>query len=172
MRTSTGAVLEIIGPMGRGFPVEPGAGTPVLVGGGIGIAPLFYLAAQINGPKIVLYGGRSSEDLVLKRYLKEIDQLDIRLVTEDGSEGQKGTVVDALRQTVKGTTPGMVYICGPGPMIDAIRTEQMFRSLNIYVSVEERMACGVGVCLGCGYQTKEGMKRVCVEGPVFSLDEI
>lgn len=172
MRTSTGAVLEVIGPLGRGFGMPSRDIYPLIAGGGMGIAPLFYLAREIAGPKTIIYGGRTSEDLVLKRHIQTIEDAEIRLVTEDGSEGERGTVVDVLKEVMSNVSSPVIYICGPEPMINAIKADEAFLQAEAYLSVEERMACGVGVCLGCAYQTKEGMKRVCMEGPVFRLSEL
>ncbi|RME66259.1 MAG: dihydroorotate dehydrogenase electron transfer subunit [Nitrospirae bacterium] len=172
MRTSKGAVLEVLGPLGSGFKLPEERQRPYLCGGGLGIAPLYYLARSIKGPKTIVYGGKTSDDLVLKKHLKMMEDVKLVLATEDGTEGVKGTVLDVLKTEIEEPSSSVVYACGPGPMMKAIKEDVFFAEVETYLSVEERMACGVGVCLGCAYPTKEGMKRVCLEGPVFKLEEI
>lgn len=172
MRTSSGALLEVLGPLGRGFRLPEQGQMPYLCGGGVGIAPVYFLARNIKGPKTIIYGASTVEDLVLKRQLSEIESAELVLVTEDGTEGMKGTVVDALKTVIRDPASSVIYACGPEPMLEAIKTDPSLSKIDTYISVEERMACGVGVCLGCAYPTKDGMKRVCVEGPVFKIEEI
>lgn len=172
LQVSKGMFVDVIGPLGRGFPLPERGQQPVLVGGGIGIAPLYLLAREIDTQKIMLYGGKSRDELIAMEYIKMIGDTELRIFTEDGSEGIKGTVLDGLREVLTDVESPVVYICGPGQMIETLKGLEDLRTDEVYVSVEERMACGIGVCLGCAYPTREGMKRVCIEGPVFKLSEL
>lgn len=166
-----GSTLNIILPLGNGFGIEQSQ-QPLLVGGGVGIAPMFYLAQSFMTrgirPKVVL-GGRSSEHIVLRSLFEPIAELHI--TTDDGSLGLHGRVTD--HEAIISGTCDAIYCCGPHPMMYAIA--QIAEQRNIYceVSLENTMACGIGVCLCCVQETKqEGNICVCTEGPVFNSQAI
>jgi len=166
-----GETVRVLGPVGNGFPTDKG---PVIaVGGGIGVPPLLGLVKAVPGSVAVL--GYRNE----KTFLQEDFERDSRVLiaTEDGSLGTKGTVIDAMKAAEE--LSGVICACGPKPMLAAVKAFAAERGLPCFVSLEERMACGVGVCLGCVCQTAEvdahsGVKnaRVCVDGPVFEASEV
>jgi dihydroorotate dehydrogenase electron transfer subunit len=154
------APLGILGPLGNGFP-EP-AGPLWLVGGGTGIASLYELAAATPGARVLL-GGRSEGDIL---GLAEFEKLDcqLELTTDDGSVGHRGLVTELLEPE-----PGdVVYACGPTPMMQSAHERSAARGATCYVSLENQMACGFGVCLGCAVKSSGGFRYVCTDGPVFA----
>ena len=158
----TGVMLDILSPLGNGFWMEEKAKYPLLVGGGMGVAPLYSLAKRLKNPTIVM-GFQSAEDVF---YKDEFEALGAKVIvyTVDGASGVKGFVTDAMGNL----NYDYVYACGPEPMlkaVDAICLDGQF-------SFEERMACGFGACMGCSCQTKYGAKRICKDGPVLSKGEI
>ena len=169
-----GETLDILGPLGNGFPLERGAGrTCMLIGGGIGVPPIVELAKQIDGVKQIVAGYRT--ELLLKEELEANGSLYI--ATEDGSTGSKGTVLDAIRDNH--LEADVIFACGPTPMLRALKHYAEERGIECWISMEERMACGVGACLGCVCKSKEvdshshvHNKRVCKDGPVFLSTEV
>lgn len=158
-----GDKIEILGPLGNGFTVE---GEKVaVVGGGIGIAPLLYLCKKLKSVNkhVEVFLGYRTKPYLTEEFEKIADKVSI--ATEDGSVGHKGYVTEII-----GNDFDTLYSCGPNLMMKSIK------SLNIcdreYYSLEARMACGIGACLGCGIKTVNGMKRVCHKGPIFSKDEV
>ena len=173
-----GEDLEVLGPLGRGFsPPEEETGKPkrvLLIAGGIGMPPLFALSEELSKEKAeitLFYTGRRRQDLL---FLEEWRGLANRLylATEDGSAGLRGLVTDLLREKVQPQSADFYYACGPRPMLQAV--QGLMRTLKIQgeLSLEERMACGIGACLGCVTKTTNGYKRVCRDGPVFPADEV
>ena len=160
-----GDEIPILGPLGNGFP-EPKK-EPILVAGGIGIAPLFFAARRWKNVSL-LYGektGSSVCDLPMQ------DGYKITVSTDDGSYGEHGLVTELLAERLDKASHD-VYCCGPTAMIRAAANICAAKKAECYVSLEERMACGIGVCQGCVFPTKDGYKRVCKDGPVFRADEI
>lgn len=171
-RLTAGEKIEVLGPLGNGFPLKEGK-KAFLMGGGIGIPPMVELAKELNGEVQVIAGYR--DELFLTEELKAGGQLYI--ATEDGSAGTKGNVMDAIREN--GLTADVIYACGPRPMLRAIKTYAEENGIECYLSMEERMACGIGACLACVCQSAEvdehtqvKNKRVCKEGPVFLSTEV
>lgn len=170
-----GTVLDVLGPLGTFYPLpEPGQ-VPVIVAGGIGIASVFSLAEEMKGRAIVLYGGRSSSELLVHEEIAALSR-EIVICTDDGSQGRKGTVTAGLdvffedrREIVKSS---VIYACGPAAMLREVAKIAGTRRIRAYVSMEEHMACGVGACLGCVVKTRYGYQRVCKDGPVFDAREI
>ncbi len=171
-RLEPGDIVEVLGPLGNGFPVDL-KGTVFLVGGGIGIPPMLELAREITGDKKIIVGYRDEQYLTeeLKNYGE------VYTATEDGSEGTKGTVLDAIRE--HGLRADVICACGPTPMLRAIKEYAAEENIPCYLSLEERMACGIGACLGCVCQSIEvdshshvRNKRVCKDGPVFLATEV
>ena len=170
-----GGSIRILGPLGNGFPLErmTQEKTALLVGGGIGIPPMLALARALPGNKEAVLGFRDRQFLTddLKKYAN------VRIATEDGSAGTKGNVLDVIRgEKLKAD---VIYACGPTPMLRALAQYAGEHRIECYVSLEERMACGIGACLACVCKTREtdehsrvNNRRICADGPVFRTDEI
>lgn len=175
-----GEEIDIIGPLGNGFDYPQATGkikktSPILVAGGMGVAPLAFLAQRLkNQHPLVLIGGKTKEQVIC---LKEFRMLGcaVKVATDDGSQGFKGRVTDLLESLLSSTVnrqPSTIYACGPHPMLQAVARYAEENKITTQLSLEEHMACGVGACLGCVVLTKNGYKSVCKEGPVFSGNEI
>ena len=169
-----GDKLEVVGPLGNGFPLDKGYKKVFLIGGGIGVPPMVELSKQMPGEKQIVVGYRNSE-LFLKEELEGNGQLYI--ATEDGSVGTKGNVIDAIREN--GLTADAIFACGPTPMLRALKAFAEENGMDCYLSLEERMACGIGACLACvcksmdvDAHTNVKNKRICKDGPVFAANEI
>lgn len=170
----TGDMVEILGPLGNGFPLEEAEGKRAfLIGGGIGIPPLVELAKRLPGKKQIIAGYR--DELFLTQELSRRGELFI--ATEDGSTGTKGNVLDCIREN--GLTADIIFACGPTPMLRALKAYAETEKIPCYLSLEQRMACGIGACLACVCHTTEKdehsqvkNKRICAEGPVFEAGEI
>lgn len=166
-----GDSLDIIGPLGEGFRIKEKPA--VLIGGGVGVPPLWFLASRLGakyGVTAVL-GARDQKDLILR---EEFEKLGINTIaaTDNGSLGVKGTVIDALSASGVSLGEAEMYACGPFPMLRSLAALAEERSLSLQVSLEAYMGCGMGICVGCTVPTREGMQRVCKEGPVFDSKEI
>ncbi len=170
-----GDMLEIMGPLGNGFPLlrMEGKKTAMLIGGGIGVPPILELAKQLDGEKNIVVGYR--DELFLTEELGNNGK--VYIATEDGSAGTKGNVLDAIRR--EKIPADVIYACGPTPMLRALKAYAEERGIECWLSLEERMACGIGACLACVCQSKEvdehshvHNKRVCKEGPVFLSTEV
>ena len=200
-----GDKIRILGPLGNGFTVEPG-NKAFLIGGGIGVPPMLQLAKDINsgvvqtsgavdtntqekgqteekqinghGKKIcdmnIIMGYRDENTFLLDEFKEQADSF---VATEDGSVGTKGNVIDAIKEN--GLEADVIYACGPMPMLRALKAYAMEHDMECYVSMEERMACGIGACLACVCKTKDkdahsnvNNKRICKEGPVFNAKEV
>lgn len=174
-KLKAGDTLPIIGPLGNGFPLEKAEGKKAfLMGGGIGIPPILELAKQLNCEKQMILGYRDAETFLQKEFEANGE---VYISTEDGSVGTKGNVMDAIREHA--LDADIIMACGPTPMLRAIKNFAEERGIECYVSMEERMACGIGACLGCVCKTKEKdhhtnvhNKRCCKDGPVFLSTEV
>lgn len=169
-----GDTLEIVGPLGNGFPLDKEYEKVFLIGGGIGIPPMVELSRQLTGEKLIVAGYRNSE-LFLKEELEQSGRMYI--ATEDGSAGTKGNVLNVIEEN--GLKADAVFACGPTPMLRALKTYAAEQGMDCYLSLEERMACGVGACLACvcksmdvDSHTHVKNKRICKDGPVFAAEEI
>ena len=170
-----GDTIPVIGPLGNGFPLEKGQGKKAfLMGGGIGVPPILELAKQLDAEKQILVGYRD-EHTFLSDQFEENGTLYIS--TEDGSVGTKGNVMDAIRENA--LEADIIYACGPTPMLRAIKNYAEEKGIECYISLEEKMACGIGACLACVCKSKEKdhhtnvhNKRICKEGPVFLSTEV
>ena len=167
----TGAQLEVVGPLGNGFPKK--SQKAFVIGGGIGIPPMLQLAKELKCEKQIVLGFR--DELFLAEDFKKYG--DIYIATEDGSFGTCGNVLDAI--IVTGLQADIIYACGPTPMLRALKKFAIERKLECWISMEERMACGIGACLACvcksGHKdshTNVKNKRICKEGPVFRAREV
>ncbi len=164
-----GAELTAVGPSGNAFP-DPEGRPVLLAGGGSGIPPMFFLSRILPKKTFhVVYGGRGKADIV-PLFGKSIPH---RITTDDGSLGLKGTVVKGIRKIMKDDpkfSEALLFSCGPEPMVKAL--VHAFPKLDHYTSLERYMGCGFGVCLGCVIKTVNGIKRVCVDGPVFNTKDL
>jgi dihydroorotate dehydrogenase electron transfer subunit len=162
--------IDVLGPLGNGFP-DPANGKPLLVAGGIGVAPLISLAEVMGGGVPLIMGGKDIDEVsYIDEDVKELG-IDVTYTTEDGSYGRKGTAVSAMAEVV--TPEHTVYTCGPKGMLVEIKRHAKEIGFSAYVSYEERMGCGTGLCFGCVVEGADGGYRlVCVDGPVFNINEI
>lgn len=170
-KLTEGDEIEILGPLGNGFPLKEKKA--FLIGGGIGIPPMLELAKQLHAEKQIVVGYR--DELFLTEELSANGE--VYVATEDGSAGTKGNVLDAIREN--GLTADIIYACGPTPMLRALKTYAEENNIECYISMEERMACGIGACLACVCKSKEKdhhtnvhNKRICKDGPVFLATEV
>ena len=171
-----GDYINILGPLGNGFPLEAAKGKKVVVmGGGIGVPPLLETAKRLSGEDVsAVMGYRNSETFLSDEFSKYSKMY---AATEDGSVGTKGNVIDALKS--EKIDCDVIFACGPMPMLRAIKAYASEVGAKAYLSLEERMACGVGACLGCICKTKEidghshvHNARICTDGPVFDADDL
>lgn len=171
---SAGDDISLIGPLGNGFMQREGK-KAILIGGGIGIPPMVGLAEALKDKAEVSVVAGYRDELFLTEELENAGKLYI--ATEDGSTGTKGTVIDAIKeQAVEGD---VIYACGPTPMLKAIKEYALANNIECQLSLEERMACGIGACLACVCQSKDkdahsnvNNKRICKDGPVFLAEEV
>lgn len=187
--------LNIIGPLGSGYPLLPPPYSlfPVFVAGGTGIASLLFLAQYrkyfpLHASRFTIFiGAKTKEDILFENKLKKY-RCEVIVSTEDGSYGKKSLITDVFNSqlstlsTSGGQLPSVVYACGPKPMLKEIAKISKKHNLKCFVSLEERMACGMGVCMGCaikvrnsefGVHSKEfEYKRICKDGPVFDAEAI
>lgn len=168
-----GDSITILGPLGNGFPQLPQQKSVLLLGGGIGIPPMLQAAKELSGEKTVVLGYR--DHLFLKDAFLDLGK--VYVATEDGSEGTKGNVLDAVNEN--GITADVILACGPTPMLRAVKQYALEHQIECYLSMEEKMACGVGACLACVCQSKDvdshshvHNKRICKDGPVFRAEEV
>ena len=170
-----GDTLPVIGPLGNGFPLEAAKGKKAfLMGGGIGVPPILELARQIDCEKQIIVGYRDAQTFLKKEFEQNGT---VYISTEDGSVGTKGNVMDAIRENQ--LDADIIYACGPTPMLRAIKDYAEGKGIPCYISLEERMACGIGACLACVCKSKEvdhhshvHNKRICKDGPVFLSTEV
>lgn len=161
-----GDILDILGPCGRGFKIIDKRA--VIIGGGIGIAPLFELALR-KRPDKVLIGAKNKDGLLCIDDFKSLD-IEPMVSTDDGSRGFKGSITDMLQDYINSSC--VIYACGPSKMLEVIIQKAKENNIPCQISQEEMIACGVGACLGCAYKTRNGYKRVCKDGPVFDVNEL
>ncbi|MCR4430412.1 MAG: dihydroorotate dehydrogenase electron transfer subunit [Tepidanaerobacteraceae bacterium] len=204
-------MLDIMGPLGKGFPVPRGLRRPVIVGGGIGVAPLLFLAKSLkeNSSRdsygresdfcgLAFVGFSSGEEVFGMQFLEDCC-FNVEICTDDGSEGHKGFPTDLLEEYLKhimpipasnrenaksagdsectsassAILPEAVYACGPEPLLKKVKQIASMTKIPTYISVEQRMACGVGACLGCAVKSSGGgYLRACRDGPVFEAHQL
>ncbi len=168
-----GEKIDLLGPLGNSFTIPPKSRRLLLVAGGIGVAPLVFLAqrALSRGHSVTLCLGAPA---AAQLYPASLLPPGVKLVTatDDGSAGKKGTVVDLLEEYLE--KADALYACGPVPMYESLlrRIGHKASGIPVQVSLEVRMGCGVGACYSCTIRTKQGLKQVCKDGPVFSLEEV
>ncbi len=171
-----GQTIDVIGPSGRGFDYYEGKKRLILIGGGIGVAPLLFAAQEGLRRKmevILLIGARNRDRLLCVADFKTIGCA-VESITEEGDTGREGYVTDLLEEAIvnRGSGPASVMACGPRPMMRRAAVTAGLYEVPCQVSLEESMACGIGMCLGCAVKTVDGFKRVCADGPVFKAGEI
>ena len=180
-----GDLLEIFGPYGRGFEIFPQAGKVVLICGGIGVAPIAFLASQYrklidlkNVEIICYYGAKSAEYLVGLVNIKGSSS-NVFISTDDGSTGYNGFVTEMFANDISSYDPEntKIYACGHRPMLTRLSELLLRNRLSCQVLIEERMACGIGACLGCAVKTNDKERKVtylraCKDGPVFNIQDI
>ena len=162
-----GDELQIFGPLGNGFELDKLKRKTAIIGGGIGIAPLLYLCKLLGKDADVYLGYKDKENMYIFDEFKSFAGKSV-IVTEDGSFGEKGFVTDYVDYDEY----DVVVTCGPEIMMKKIANICREKNIKCYVSLERRMACGMGACLGCTVETKTGNKRACKEGPVFDSEEL
>ena len=173
---TAGKEIPILGILGNGFPIEEGKGKKAfLMGGGIGVPPIVQLAKELESDNKQAVIGYRDNNLFLKDDLEKY--ADVYIATEDGSVGTKGNVMNAIEEN--GLEADVIFACGPMPMLRAIKQYAEKKGIPAYISLEERMACGVGACLGCVCKTTEkdhhshvNNARICTDGPVFLASDV
>ena len=170
-----GDLIDIIAPLGKGFKVLEKGKKAICIGGGIGTPPMVGIAKEYGENATVISGFRTAGIAILQEDFKAMGA-DTILCTDDGTAGIHGFVTDALKKCLEQETPDIIYACGPMPMLKAIVTLAEEQKIETQVSLEQRMACGVGACLGCVCRTikdgKEIFSHVCKDGPVFDSKEV
>jgi dihydroorotate dehydrogenase electron transfer subunit len=174
-RLRTHDVVDVVGPLGTPFPLPQQKVACLLVGGGYGVAPLFMLAEDLTraGLRVDMIVGAASQDRIHNAIEAKRITASVTFTTDDGSFGTKGRVTDVLEEVVRQCGTGVVYACGPNPMLRAVSEKCVDLEIPVQVAVEEHMACGVGVCWTCVFpiRAKDGSirnKRSCIDGPVFN----
>lgn len=170
-RLAAGDTIDVMGPLGNGFTLKDK--TAILIGGGIGIPPMVELAKELNCEKNIVLGFRDETFL-----LEDLEPRgEVYIASEDGKTGVKGNVLDAIKQyNIKAD---IIYACGPTPMLRAIKEYAFEHNMEAQLSLEEKMACGIGACLACVCQSTDvdshshvKNKRICKDGPVFDAGEV
>ena len=152
------------------------AGLSLVIGGGVGIAPIIYTArklAEAGKKPVVLLGTRNASEGFWTEYFKDFAE-EIFVTTDDGSAGMKGFAIDAIPEIMKKHDIKHILVCGPTIMMEGIAKKAINDGIDCQVSLEKRMACGIGVCLGCTFEGKKSKKRwkICGDGPVFAAEEV
>lgn len=169
-RMKAGEMLSVEGPLGQGFTLREGR--QLLVGGGLGIAPLIFLAKSLPEKPVFLIGGKNEREVFWKELLEPLAEK-IYITTDDGSVGTKGFTTTLLPEVLQSEQLAGVVTCGPMIMMKGVAEIVKEAGLPCEVSLEKRMACGIGVCLGCTFETTSGVrKKVCADGPVFDAREV
>lgn len=173
-KTEVGKEIDIMGPLGNTFvPEQIKYSNPVIIGGGIGVFPLYKLAKQLDKPKVIL-GFRSKDRVVMEDEFSEI--ADTTICTDDGSYGYDGYAVNVLSEYIKENKCDIIFSCGPTPMLRAVKKIAEEAGIKCRLSLEQRMGCGIGACLVCSCETTftgtDKHKRVCKDGPVFWSEEV
>jgi dihydroorotate dehydrogenase electron transfer subunit len=180
----SGEKLDILGPLGNGFDYQlpiTNYQLPLLVAGGMGVAPLVFLAEKLSEDRQektdnkikVLVGAKSKDEILCIEDFKRLN-CEIKISTDDGSGGFSGKVSGLLKDllSTRQCRPSIIFACGPKPMLEAIAVISKKHKIPAQISLEEHMACGIGGCFGCIVDTRNGYKRVCRDGPVFNISDI
>lgn len=176
---AVGQRLDVVGPLGRPFPLPQRPATCLLVGGGYGAAPLHFLTEVLvpQGHRVDLIVGAASEDQLLHSIEAKRLAHSLRTTTDDGSAGRRGRVTDAMPQAVADARPDVIYACGPNAMLAAVSTVGARLGIPVRVALEERMACGLGICFTCVIPVRDRagevrMRRSCIDGPVMDGERV
>ena len=184
-----GEYLDVIGPIGKGFRLFSKSQKVMVIGGGIGIAPLLTIAEEsvFKGKKVKVLIGAANKKLILGEKYFDVLGIEVCIATEDGSYQYKGLVTDLADKMISEWQPDQIFACGPRKMLQKLTQLVKNKNINCQVSLEEKMGCGIGACLGCVCKIKimennyiektleQGnyvYKRVCMDGPVFQADEV
>lgn len=178
-RLAKGERVDILGPLGRGFEVNPGHRHSYLAAGGIGVAPIRFLARTLIAQGMdpagcrVFLGGQRREDLLCRSEFESLN-LQVTITTDDGSAGDQCLITDPLEIAIQDRKPDMVYACGPHGMLTCIMGIARRMQAACQISIETLMACGLGACLGCAVDRtdQKGYLHACVDGPVFNAGDI
>ena len=174
-KREVGKPIDIIGPIGYGTFKYDAYEKLAIIGGGIGVFPLYELARQASQKaNITTYlGFRSKEFVVLEEEFSKVSN-ELVITTDDGSYGRNGFAINFLKEDCKTQKPDCILACGPLPMLKAVRDFAIENHIPAQVSLEERMGCGIGICLGCAVKKKkaEGYQHVCKDGPVFDVNDV
>jgi dihydroorotate dehydrogenase electron transfer subunit len=174
-RTPVGATVDLLGPLGRGFSIDPSRKKIMLIAGGIGVAPLLFLADAISEAGMdmaeleICIGGRTSDDILCRDDFMS-HGINVHITTEDGSQGEKGLVLLPAARLLKTAPAEMIYACGPMPLLKTVAAMARLHNIPCEISIETIMACGLAACLGCAVKTSDssdGYRHVCKDGPVF-----
>lgn len=175
-----GETVSLLGPLGNGFRIKDGMNRIYLAAGGIGVAPIVFLAdflirKQIKMSSLKMFlGGRSQHDLLCQNDFRDMG-IKTDLATDDGSIGKKGMVTRLLEDAVSEDLPDLICACGPMPMLKAVADITEKHGIDCQISIETIMACGMGACLGCAVQMKQNpdtYDHVCIDGPVFDVNRL
>ncbi len=165
-----GESLNILAPLGQGFNLKKHTGTAYLVGGGIGIFPLLYLAKSLNTPVKTILGFRNKDLIILEDEFSACS--DLSIATDDGSYGHHGLVTEVLEKAIAESGSGTVFACGPIPMMKAVKKVAAAHDIPAQLSMEERMGCAIGMCNVCVCKVKGEYAKVCQMGPVFKAEDL
>jgi dihydroorotate dehydrogenase electron transfer subunit len=174
-RAEKNDAIHVLGPLGKGFTMPENARKIWIVAGGIGIAPMLFLASHLNlkgfdlSDSTLFIGGRNKADLLCRKTFADFG-MKVNVATDDGSDGKKGLVIDLLDLTDKKKRPDVIFACGPYAMLKAVARLSEAHQILCQISIETIMACGMGACLGCAVETNDITDRylhTCVDGPVF-----
>ncbi len=166
---ASGDNLDLLGPLGNGFSISPDSKKLLMIAGGMGIAPMVFLAGEaIKRGLLVtlLYGAPTAAQL----YPHLPNEVRLVTATEDGSQGKKGMITGVLPDFIKDSN--QIFACGPLAMYQTMAKMSELKNQSVQISLEVRMGCGLGVCYGCTVKTKNGLKQVCQDGPIFELNDI
>lgn len=178
-RVQVGETAEVMGPLGRGFPASS-AGVPLLVGGGYGVAPLHFLAKRLKDPRAILFvGGRTKDDLLALDRFAALG-VEVRIATNDGSEGAKGFVTGPLDEVIEDLRAKgeafELFTCGPDGLLKAVTDRALAAGMKGWISMDRHMVCGVGACFACIQKVRRAgtifNARCCMDGPVFKAEEL
>ena len=169
-----GDYINVMGPLGHGFEIKDEFKNPVIIGGGIGVFPLYKLAKKLKNANVFL-GFRSADRVVMEKEFEAVSNMTI-VGTDDGSYGYNGYIANAMEHYISNNNCDIIYCCGPKPMLKAVKTIAESHGILCQLSLEQRMGCGIGACLVCVCKTNnegmDGYKQVCRSGPVFYSTEV
>ncbi len=166
-RCESGDRIDLLGPLGNGYSIDPASSNLLLLAGGIGVAPLYFFAQEVLKGRYsvtLLYGTADSKRLSITPEIKLVS------ATEDGTAGHRGMITDLIPEYIDWAD--QVFACGPSPMYQSMAKMPELKGKPVQISLEVRMGCGLGVCYGCTVKTKSGLKQVCKDGPIFELNDI